>query len=53
MDEAQARKVLADATAPPMPGPGQFVDPPEVHGTHREATRPSPSGPAGQSPARA
>ena len=30
MDETQVRKVLADATAPPMPGPGQFVDPPEV-----------------------
>ena len=30
MDETQARKVLADATAPPMPGPGQLVDPPEV-----------------------
>ena len=28
MDETQARKVLADATAPPMPG--QLVDPPEV-----------------------
>ena len=30
MDETQARKVLADATAPPKPGPGQLVDPPEV-----------------------
>ena len=30
MDETQAQKVLADATAPPMPGPGQLVDPPEV-----------------------
>ena len=29
-DETQARKVLADATAPPKPGPGQLVDPPEV-----------------------
>ena len=30
MDETQAQKVLADAIAPPMPGPGQLVDPPEV-----------------------
>ena len=30
MDETQARKVLADATTPPMPGPGQLVDPPEL-----------------------
>ena len=30
MDETQARKVLADATAPPKPGPGQLVDTPEV-----------------------
>ena len=30
MDETQAQKALADATAPPKPGPGQLVDPPEV-----------------------
>ena len=30
MDETQAQKALADAIAPPMPGPGQLVDPPEV-----------------------
>ena len=39
MDETQARKVLADATAPPKPGPGQLVDPPISEWPGRAVTR--------------
>ena len=30
MDEAQAKEVLAEATAPPRAKPGQLIDPPDV-----------------------
>ena len=53
MDEAQAKEVLAEATAPPRAKPGQLIDPPDVaRYAQREATRPCPSGLAGSWAAR-